>query len=299
MNELRGLDGNDVLKGGDGKDILDGGAGTADWADYSDKGAFVIAVLNGSSDAIVSVGGIAEDTVRNIENLQGGSGNDVLVGDAGANELRGLDGNDVLKGGAGNDVLDGGVGRADWADYSDKAASVAVTLNGASDVTATVGGVAEDTVRNIENLQGGSYNDVLVGDRQANELRGLDGNDILAGGEDNDVLVGGAGDDHFLFHTALNASTNLDQIIDFNVVDDTIQLYSAIFSAVTGSGTLTAEQFTANASGTAQDADDRIIYETDTGNLFYDSNGDLAGGAIQFAVLNPGLALTHADFLVL
>ncbi len=40
---------------------------------------------------------------------------------------------------------------------------------------------------------------------------------------------------------------------------------------------LSLAQFAANASGTAQDSSDRIIYETDTGKLFYDSNGSTAG----------------------
>ena len=66
--------------------------------------------LNGATNAIVTVGGVAEDTIRNIENVQGGSGNDVLIGDGLANELCGLGGNDILRGGAGNDVLDGGTG---------------------------------------------------------------------------------------------------------------------------------------------------------------------------------------------
>ena len=51
--------------------------------------------------------------------------------------------------------------------------------------------------------------------------------------------------------------------------------------------------------GVAQDALDRIIYETDTGKLIYDSNGDAAGGAVHFATLTAGLALTNADFLII
>jgi Ca2+-binding RTX toxin-like protein len=65
-----------------------------------------------------------------------------------------------------------------------------------------------------------------------------------------------------------------------------------------GTGTLSAAQFVANASGTAQDANDRIIYETDTGKLLFDSNGSAAGGAVQFATVSPGLALTNARFSV-
>ncbi len=59
--------------------------------------------------------------------------------------------------------------------------------------------------------------------------------------------------------------------------------------------------FKANASGTATDADDRIIYNTATGALFYDSNGNAAGGSTQFAVFTPAIkpVLTALDFVVI
>lgn len=110
-------------------------------------------------------------------------------------------------------------------------------------------------------------------------------------------MAGGAGSDTFVFSAALGAS-NIDTISDFSVADDTIRLENAIFTAISGTGVLSPGQFVANASGTAQNGNHRILYETDTGNLFYDSNGDAAGGRMQFAVLDPGLALTNADFFV-
>ncbi|UVK42792.1 hypothetical protein BPNPMPFG_004510 [Mesorhizobium sp. AR07] len=81
---------------------------------------------------------------------------------------------------------------------------------------------------------------------------------------------------------ALNASTNVDRVTDFSVVDDTIQLDNAIFAALGGNGTLSANQFVANASGTATNASQHITYETDTGWLYYDSNGNAAGGSVHF-----------------
>ena len=122
--------GNDVLKGGLGNDVLDGGAGV-DTADYGDKTTSVVVTLNGSTNSSVTVGDVAEDTLRNIENVTGGSGADTMTGDALANTLVGGAGNDVLKGGAGKDALDGGTG-VDTVDYGDKTTSVVVTLNGAS-----------------------------------------------------------------------------------------------------------------------------------------------------------------------
>ncbi|URK89028.1 hypothetical protein LP421_17250 [Rhizobium sp. RCAM05350] len=83
-----------------------------------------------------------------------------------------------------------------------------------------------------------------------------------------------------------------------NVVNDTIQLENAIFTGLSVLGFLTAGAFVKNTSGTAQDTGDRIIYETDTGKLFYDTDGSGAGKSVQFAVLAANLALTQNDFLI-
>ncbi|WP_370631399.1 calcium-binding protein [Methylosinus sp. Sm6] len=174
---LNGLGGDDILKGGLGKDTLDGGAGV-DTADYSDKTAAVVVNLNGDTNAAVRVGGVAEDVIRNIENVTGGAGADTLWGDNLANALFGGGGDDVLRGAGGADVLDGGAG-IDTADYSYlESFPVRVVLNGASDATVTVRGVTEDTLRNIENVTGGGGGDMLIGDGLANVLLGGGGYDF-------------------------------------------------------------------------------------------------------------------------
>ena len=58
--------------------------------------------LDGATNATVTVGGVAEDTIRNIENVHRRVGQRQLTGDALANGL-GRAGNDVLNGGGGND----------------------------------------------------------------------------------------------------------------------------------------------------------------------------------------------------
>ena len=63
---------------------------------------------------------------------------------------------------------------------------------------------------------------------------------------------------------------------------DTIQLENLIFKALgTTTGTLSANKFFKGAA--AHDADDRIIYNSATGALIYDANGNVAGGVVQFA----------------
>jgi Ca2+-binding RTX toxin-like protein len=61
---------------------------------------------------------------------------------------------------------------------------------------------------------------------------------------------------------------------------------------------LGAAAFARNASGDARDASDRVIYETDTGKLFYDADGKGGAAKVHFATLNAGLNLTSADFFV-
>jgi len=170
------------------------------------------------------------------------------------------------------------------------------------------GGDAQgDTLATIENLTGSAFNDYLTGSSAANTLVGLNGNDTLSGsggadtligGAGNDTLTGGSGGDFFQFDSALNATTNVDSITDFNVAADTVRLDNAIFTALgSTTGTLAADMFFKGAA--AHDADDRIIYNDATGALIYDSNGNAAGGAIQFATLSKGLQITYADFVVI
>ena len=176
----RGAAATTSLKAVPGSDNIDGGTGS-DTADYGDKAVSVRVVLHGAASAVVKVGGVNEDTIRNVENVYGGAAADALTGDAGANVLVGRDGNDglvgsggndVLQGGAGRDRLDGGAGASDTADYTDKSAAVRVTLNGAANAVVFVAGAAEDTVKNIETVVGGSAADTLVGDAKDNALLG-------------------------------------------------------------------------------------------------------------------------------
>ena len=49
----------------------------------------------------------------------------------------------------------------------------------------------------------------------------------------------------------------------------------------------------------AVDANDFVIYDDNTGALYYDADGSGAGAAIQIAAMGAGLALTHADIVVI
>ena len=81
------------------------------------------------------------------------------------------------------------------------------------------------------------------------------------------------------------------------MVDDTIQLENAVFTALTTTGTLAASNFVIGAA--AVDFNDFIIYDSGTGVLLYDADGNGAIAAVQIATLTGGLAMTNADFVVI
>jgi Ca2+-binding RTX toxin-like protein len=137
----------------------------------------------------------------------------------------------------------------------------------------------------------------LSGNYGVNSLTGTAFNDLINGNRGNDILTGGLGADTFRFDSTLNATTNKDTITDFTVDQaDKIQLENAIFTALTTTGVLNANAFViGNATTTAAQ---RIIYNSTTGTLTYDSNGSGAGGATVIAQMSGGLALTAGMFNV-
>jgi Ca2+-binding RTX toxin-like protein len=100
---LRGLGGNDLIDGGLGADEMYGGSGT-DTVTYEARISRVIVRL----DLLANDGQQGElDLARGLENVRGGRGNDLLVGNDVRNVLRGSLGDDTLRGAAGNDLLVG------------------------------------------------------------------------------------------------------------------------------------------------------------------------------------------------
>jgi len=286
---------------GDGRVLFEASDSTLGYGLWMTDGTPAGTHFIGASDLTNGPYGPTDFTLL-LPTVVGTSGNDTLTGGAGDDVVFGLGGNDTLTDGAGDDRLDGGTGNdvmkgglGNDTYIVDNAGDVVTELasQGADLVQATISYALTD---NVEWLTlAGTANTNGAGNALANRLVGNTGNNILDGRAGADVMTGGGGMDTFAFTTSLVAG-NVDTITDFNVAADTIRLSRAIFTAIAGTGTLSAAQFVANASGTAQDASDRIIYETDTGKIFYDSNGSAAGGAIQLATLSPGPALTANDF---
>ncbi|MGF1522134.1 MAG: Calx-beta domain-containing protein [Leptolyngbyaceae cyanobacterium] len=181
---LRGGNQNDILAGGADADVLDGGEGD-DIATYADSTKGIVLNLQDPSQ---STGHAQGDTFTSIEIFEGSYHNDILQGNGQEDQFLGLDGNDVLRGGGGGDDLDGGEGY-DIASYEDSPVGLEVNLDKPSEST---GYAAGDTYKNIEEIQGSAFNDTLVGNGKDNILDGLEGHNVLIGGNG---LVGNSADD--------------------------------------------------------------------------------------------------------
>ncbi|WP_028105015.1 beta strand repeat-containing protein [Pseudoduganella violaceinigra] len=312
---LSGGAGNDVLRGGMGSnDAMDGGAGSEDMLDFSDatSGISFTLVQSASSTNIANgTGGLGNND--NYKNIEG------VIGTAFADTINGSSGNDILRGGTGNDTLDGKGGN-DLLDFSDGAAGITFTLvnNGSGTVFATgAANLGTDTYSGFEGVIGTAYADTLTGSASADQLRGGGGNDAInglagddriVGGTGADILTGGADNDTFVFDTAPNA---VDSITDFNASGsvasgDTIELSAAVFTALasTAGNTLAASEFAALDGGAASDVVGgavRVIYDSATGNLYYDSDGLGAANRTLMAHLaleNPADTFDQNDIKV-
>jgi Ca2+-binding RTX toxin-like protein len=236
---LYGTLGDDVFDGGDGRDlVLFIDAASAIKVDLS-----VLAAQNTGQglDTFISIetltGGAYNDTLlgdSGANGLSGQGGDDILDGRGGDDSISGDAGNDVIHGGDGADNLVGGSGDDfvygdagdDYLWISTENTAYAVGndfFDGGSGVdTVQVGyaatglainlGVTERqqiapniwlTVKNVENLFGGYYNDVLTGDAGDNVIGGYDGDDQIDGGAGVDTLwMRGNSTDYVVTQTA-------------------------------------------------------------------------------------------------
>lgn len=166
---IAGLSGDDEIHGRGGRDLICGGPG---------------------SDVLAGDGGL--------DRIQGGRGNDIIAGGSGNDSLgagpahdrlRGGRGFDFLFPGSGNDQVDGGRDHDSlelWASVR----GVNVDLR-----AGRVKGMGADSLRNIEQVVGSHFDDVLLGSPKAEALIGLGGNDRLIGGGGPDSLEPGPGQD--------------------------------------------------------------------------------------------------------
>lgn len=293
--------------------------------------------LGGGNDSLTvllggSVTGLGNGTLAGIESVQlaGGNGNETLsisglaldtflsAGSAtinfggGSSDTLAVTGTSTVLNGLSDAALSG------LESISAAAATSGVTIRMASQTEALsvagsaqadvlVGGTGGDTLR------GAAGDDVLSGGSGADVLYGGTGSDTIYGGAGNDQLYGGdsktVGDgvgDTFVFDTTPNAASNLDTIFRFEAGGttlatgvDKIWLDASLFAQVLGG--VGPANFRSNVGGIALDSNDFILYDSKTGTLYYDADGNGAGAKVAFAAIDTKSllgTLDASDFLV-
>jgi predicted extracellular nuclease len=298
---LIGNDGLNLLVGGGGADVMVGYNGNDTY--YVDNAGDYVAEASGQGfDAVYATTSYALAAGQEVEwlstavngdsialNLSGNESGQTLIGNAGTNVLNGLGGADAMVGLAGNDtyavdhagdVVVEAAGQGFDAVYT----SVSYTL--AAGVEVEWLSTASSTATAAINLTGNQVSQYLVGNDGANVLDGKGGADVLIG-------LGGA--DTFSFTAALG---NFATISDFVHGTDKIALDDAVFTAIGGLGALNANAFVTGTG--AADGSDRIIYNSATGQLYYDADGSgNNSGAVLFATLQGAPTLSASDFMVI
>lgn len=325
-DRLRGEDGNDMLDGGVGADLMAGGAGN-DTYHVDDAGDQVVEAHDqGVDHVITTVTRTLSDAVENLTaigaaavTLSGNGLDNTITGNAGNNQIQGYAGDDRLDGGAGADTLDGGLG--DDTFYIDRADDLVVegVGGGVDTVVVNTASYALSASAEVEtlvamagtlSLRGSNTANAITSNSLSNSLWGLAGDDrIVAGAGDdkiygglgNDILHGQGGKDIFVFDTRTNKRTNVDRIEDFRYQDDSIYLENKIFTKL-GKGAskgvkLKKDMFVKNT--TAQDRDDRIIYDKKTGDLYYDRDGTGSKAQVKIATFTNKATLKYSDFFVI
>ena len=288
-----GTPGDDTLTGTTGADTITGDAG-------NDR------LLGRDGDEFID-GGFGDDTIY------GGAGNDRIIDGPAI---------DFLYGGEGIDTFE-----RDWTHLD--GTEFVMDLSFVLGLQAAVGGTPEqaDKFFGIENYTCfGLIGGIFTGNGVANVIRtdlGVDtlignggddglysggardvvdggsGHDTLNGGAGRDTMTGGAGNDQFHFNAP---GDGVDMITDFSSRaagnNDAVWLNAAAFGGL-ALGQLAAGRFVARADIQAQDGNDRFIYDTVNDDLWYDRNGDRAGGLTLLADMQAGAVMTAGDIFML
>ncbi|MEH2460682.1 beta strand repeat-containing protein [Nostoc sp.] len=276
--------GNDTVDGGTGDDLLS--------VDYSNATGGITTTFNATTNiGSIITAGTNQVSYKNIErlnisgtrfddNIVGSNGNDTIsIGYIYAYNVNNS-GNDTVDGGTGDDLLS--------VNYSHATGGITTTFNATTNIGSIItAGMNQVSYKNIErlNISGTSFDDNIVGNN---------GNDTLNGAEGNDILTGGNGNDTFAFRTYDQGVARVD---DFNATNELIQVSSAGFGGGLLIGSLQKSQFTIGASATT--SNQRFIYDSTTGGLYFDSDGSAAAFTqVKFAQLSAGLSLTNNNFVV-
>lgn len=261
-----------------------------------------------------------------LDTLTGGQGNDALYGGDDGDYLVGGSGNDEMAGGKGTDRLEAGVGfdTLGFWDVDSTGHGVKVDISRASGQVIDDGYGTHENALDFECVAGSDFGDTLTGNSGMNYIWGNAGNDSVSGGGGGDeiyggagrdllagdggsdtlwggagidTLIGGAGDDIFAFGTLTPRGEAGDHIKGFTVGVDAVQMFFG-WAPDLAYGHATTAQFLSGAGVTAATTvEQRVIYDTATGRLYFDSDGNGAAASVLIATIDNHALLTAQSII--
>ena len=311
-----GRGGNDLLLGHGGADYLDGGTG---------NDIFVIGGFGSGTQGTTSK---ADD--GNKEWIATGAKHDVIIGGDGVDTLRittGIGANNKANGTVvlNNDnfksmevvQVGGTVGRLNVEDtalqllndhYYFRANG---TVSNLSDALGNNGGTIDNVVVDASGLTTNGLR--FEGNANKQTFIGTNNADVFVGNGGDDTLTGGAGADKFVFgkvyeqvvtgaSTTAQSYTNTaytltgkDTITDFTRGTDKLELHLDQYSQLAG---FNASNLRVNSTGTPQDANDYLVFNTTNNTLSYDADGNGGGAKVDIVVLTGVTTLSVSDFII-
>lgn len=341
---VRGNSGNDVVNTGAGNDTItysgvaegfdsiNGGTGTDRVIALSANtviglrsltgietisgGGFADVRIQGSSAA--DVFDFSEVSITGIVRIDGGDGNDTIIGSSGNDTIFGNSGTDLINSGAGSDTILFGASTSDTINggldsdtllAQSANASVLWTRvsnietvdgNGFAGVTIAGGGgsdtldLSRTTLIGVARIDAGGGSDTIIGSGAA---------DVIVGGSGRDVITGGSGADRFTFAATSDSRVglaNADLITDFTRGSDKLD-FSAIDASTRANGNQ-AFSFvgTASFSGGAGQLRVEHLDANEVTRIFGDVNGDrIADFEVDLAYQDHmRIDLQASDFLL-
>jgi Ca2+-binding RTX toxin-like protein len=276
--------GDDVIVGDDRPNIILAGGG----ADIVHGGA--------GADSLYGCLGPGDAGADGNDELKGEDDRDILDGCAGDDSLDGGAGTDFLTGGPGADDLLGAAGSADVVRYSERTASVSVSLNGLPDDGEAGEG---DLVQGVEDIETGSGDDLVAADAGDNRIWvGLGDDIVTAGGGDDLVLAdfrgchgrlaGAGGDDELYGEGGADVLDGCagDDLVDGGVGNDTLMGDRGADTLLGGAGT---DEVSYSARGPRADVFVSLNSQRDDGeageNDLVDGVEDVSTGAGDDAIV--------------
>lgn len=233
----------------------------------------------------------------------GGYGDDSLDGKQGADTMIGGDGNDTYCVDNKKDVITEEDQAESAAGDDDLVHSTATSYV----LPANVEHLIIDG-KSKGNATGNELNNHITGNAAVNTFIGLGGDDTFDSGSGNDTISGGDGADIYIFSSGIKGSKNVDTIKDFVHGEDKIYLSADIFTKIaSGLGLIDGNDPVALSDGDfflsapkvkATTASDFILYDSNTGRVYYDADGNGKGAADWFITLTGKPELTADDFYI-